>query len=128
MTLLYVLEQSILVNFLDELGDDDVAGVRQNVVLNARAAAVDHGDHMIKGREKFSAGRHLIENLQDGDRVLLSERGAAVSGSQLQTRAYGKACAVDPGDIYVSAYCAAMDAVNKIERHQNAAVSNWRGN
>lgn len=62
----------------------------------------------------------------DGDHILLSDRGAALSGSQFDTSAIGKAFPVDPGVVDGFTHCAAMEAIDEAEQHRRLSVDNWR--
>lgn len=125
--MLYVPEQRVLLNILDELGDDDVGGAGQGTVLSKKTAAGDGGDYTVKKGEWLSGGRRLTEHLRDGVHVFVGDRGAVVPGPQLHMSVFGKACPVDTGVIDGSVHRAGMDAVCEIERHRKSAFINWRG-
>lgn len=47
-TVSYVLKNSVQLSVLDELGNDDVAGVQQGAVLDKKTAAADGGAHAVE--------------------------------------------------------------------------------
>lgn len=71
LTVLYVIEQPVLLNVLDELSNNDVVGVRQGAFLNVEATSAEAGDCEEKNKEEFSDGQSLIERLRDGYQVVL---------------------------------------------------------
>lgn len=54
----------MLLNTLDELGDDDVAGVWQCAVLNEKASEADGSDYAVNRGEEFSGLQRFIEHLR----------------------------------------------------------------
>lgn len=46
-TTIYDPEQPVLLNTLDELGDEDVAGAWESVILGKKMAAADSGDYAV---------------------------------------------------------------------------------
>lgn len=99
LTILYVYEQPVLLKFLDQLGEDDVAGARQGVALHKKTAADNDGDHAVKKGKRISGGRRLIERLLGEDHVLVGEKCAVFPGPKLQTSPFGEACQVNSGVI-----------------------------
>lgn len=75
----------------------------------------------------LSSGRRLTKRRQDEDSVLVGDRGDVLPEPQLHTRPSSKACSVHLGVVDGSAHCAAMEAVEEIERHRKRPVDKWRG-
>lgn len=113
-------------NVLDELGDEDIASIRQRMVLDQKAAAADGGDHAVKEEEGLYGRQHIIEHLHDGEYVLVCDRDAVLPGQQLHTVAFGKAFPVNLVVIDDSAHCAATKAVEEVEQHRRLAVDSCR--
>lgn len=88
LSFFYVLKRLLKLSFLDELGDDDVAGIHQDAVLNKKAAAADGRGHPLKKRGTLPGGRRFTEHLRCGNSFLVSDRRADPCGSQLHTSGF----------------------------------------
>lgn len=75
----------MLLNGFDELGNDDVANVRQDWILDDQAAAADGRDRVTERAEGLSSGRRRTKHLPDGEFALIGYNGAARPGLQLYT-------------------------------------------
>lgn len=88
-------EQPVLLNALDDLGDEDVAAVRQSAVLDEKEAAADCDNQVVRSEEGLSGIQCLIEHLRDGDYVLIGDKAAVLFGPQLHRNPFGEACPID---------------------------------
>lgn len=125
MTIFYDPKQPVLLNVSDELGDDNIAGVRQGALLDEKAAAVDGCENVFKKRGLVCEGR-LTEHLRDGDHIFVCDRGAVLRGPQLHTIPFSKACPADPEVTDSSGLCAGMISMDKVGKRRRLAVDSWR--
>lgn len=123
MTIFCIPKQPWRLNFIDELKDDDVAGVRQGAVLDEKAAEADREGHAVKKEERHSGGRRLTLHLRVVDLVPEGDRDAGLLEPELLTSLFGKAYPVNPGLTNASAHRAAMEAAGEIGQHRRLAVS-----
>lgn len=122
LTGFYFLEQPVLLNVADELGDDDVAGAWQGAVLDIKTAAAAGDDHGFKIKEELSGKRRHAEHPRDDNHLLVCHRGAVFPRPQLHTGGFGKACPVDLRVFEGFAQCAAMEAIEEVDRRHELAV------
>lgn len=85
MTIFYVSEQSVLLDFSEEVGDDDFAGARKGAVLDEKAAAAEGDDHAVRNVERRFDARRVIRHLRDEGHDFFRNRGASLSEVQLRT-------------------------------------------
>lgn len=70
----------MLLNVSPEPGDDDVPSSLQGAALDTEVVPVNGNGHAVRKEESHSGGRRFIEYLRDGNRVLVCDRDAVLSG------------------------------------------------
>lgn len=126
MTTVYVAEQRALLNVLDVLSKEDVAGARQGATLDENVAAADGDDHAVKKVGMSHADDGLLSTC-GMEIISLFVTGVPSILDHNCTRASLAKHAQSIPESLMDVHCGAMEAVKKVERHHEPAVVIWRG-